>query len=304
MKYLQLSTMILLLPTKLLAQHLEIPKVQEKYIVQNVQLDAKGENAIWTLKDADIQDNPSKVTYEPSKQDSSFWFKKELDSYVIYKVQDNKLFMQGLENKLTKVSYEEMEVFYKDDLCYGDSICGTFKGNGLYSDKKFLNIEGTYQTVVDGIGTLVLPDGNEIKNIRRFYTERTVKNDNKSLFVKEYRWYTEGMRLPCLEAQELVCAQKTLGQITYFTPCLANALQEPDANDKHRGSSQNSKDIRNKRLTKDARNVNSLFSFSLYSKEKDGQNMVSYNIRENDVAVSYGLFTTDGKTIYTTPRKK
>ena len=117
------------------AQEFDHPISQTKFLVENEDLDSFGEDCIWSLKEAELQNLPEKSLYYISDSDSTLLIKEEDHTQKQYFRLNDELYIAGLENKLTKIIYDQMELYAKRNFEYGDSICGVFFGHGLYCDK-------------------------------------------------------------------------------------------------------------------------------------------------------------------------
>ena len=275
------------------AQEFDQPFSQTKYLVENADLDSFGENCIWSLKDAELQKLPEKSLYYISDSDSTLLIKDEDHTKSLYSRLNDELYYAGLENKLTKIIYDQMELYAKRNFEYRDSICGVFLGHGLYCDKVQLSVNGSYTTIVDGIGCLYLPEGNTIENVMRVTTVRKIETLEKTLVIKENRWFKHYSLLPVIERTDISCNNVSLGSVTYYTP--ANGFSEETT------SKQKSKQEKRSATPNVANRLNKSqeeIFFSINKNSQESSPTISFDISEKTSSISYEIYTLDGVRIY------
>lgn len=275
------------------AQEFDQPISQTKFLVENEDLGSFGEDCIWSLKDAELQKLPEKSFYYISDSDSTLLIKEEDHTQNLYSRLNDELYIAGLENKLTKIIYDQKELYVKKNLEYGDSICGVFSGHGLYSDKVQLSVNGTYTTVVDGAGCLVLPENKTIEDVLRVTTVRKIENIGKTFIIKENRWIKRNHLLPVIERTEISCNNVSLGSITYYTP--ANGFSEETT------SKQKSKQEKHSATPNVANRLNKSqeeIFFSINKNSQESSPTISFDISEKTSSISYEIYTLDGVRVY------
>lgn len=275
------------------AQEFDQPFGQTKYLVENADLDSCGENCIWSLKDAELQKLPEKSFYYISSNDSTLLIKEEDHTKSLYSRLNDELYNAGLENKLTKIIYDQMELYAKRNFEYRDSICGVFSGHGLYSDKVQLSINGSYTSIVDGIGCLFLPEGNTIENVIRVTTVRKIENLEKTLVIKENRWFKHCNLLPVIERTDVSSNNVSLGSVTYYTP--ANGFsEETTSKQKSKQEKRSATPTIANRLNKHQEEI----PFSISKNSKESCPTISFDISKKTSSISYEIYTLDGVRIY------
>jgi hypothetical protein len=100
------------------------------------------------------------------------------------------------------IEYKKPFIKMKYPFSYNSSYSGNFEGIYNSNDKPIGEIVGTYTVAGDGIGTLVLPGGKEIKNALRVMEVKNYKQTIGSTSVDiedlTYRWYVNEHRFPLL----------------------------------------------------------------------------------------------------------
>lgn len=275
------------------AQEFDQSISQTKYLVENADLDSFGENSIWSLEGAELEKLPEKSLYYISNNDSSLLINEEDDTQNLFSRINDDLYIAGLENKLTKITYETKELYTKRNFQYRDSISGTFAGHGLYSDKVKLSVNGTYTTIVDGIGSLVLPDNKTIENIIRVTTIRKIENIGKVLIIKENRWLEQSNLLPIIERTEIYYSNASLGSVTYYTP--TNSCSEKLTSKQKGKQEKHSATYKvENRFNKSQKEID----FSISKNNKENSPTISFDISQNASSISYEIYTLDGICIY------
>lgn len=292
MKYLMIYVLFILVPKITLAQGLRVPDCQTKYVIDNALLAQEGNGVVWDLSEADLQEQPHEVIYSTCEQDSFIMFVKEFDTCNLYKYSDGKLQVAGLENKLTKITFEQMEIYSKSNMAYGDSIYGDFNGHGIYSDKLTLSINGSYKTIVDGMGTLILPDNKKIEGIKRLKTQRVVNINKRQLTMTEYHWFAKENLFPVLEKMDVSCNGKDLGNIAYYIPIFA--LDKVEVKQDNPCTKQRSGDdkIKSKQYNNDG------VSYSIVGTQDDGSHCLSIDILHANTKITYNLYTLEGMSVF------
>lgn len=144
-----------------------------------------------------------------------------------YDVKGDSLLLTGHENRLTKMMYDEPELFLHFPMQLGDSIEGYFHGRGTYCNRIALHSYGRYKTKAIEHGSMVLPEGDTLKHVLLIHTERItgeqyypdIHHDSLSVYTTDSimshllidstltishtdRWYAAGYRYPVLERRQ------------------------------------------------------------------------------------------------------
>ena len=194
-----------------------------------------GLGCVWDLSDIEGLGKRASLEYFANPKEVNQIIGLEQSTYYFYKPESQVVFLDGYENKLTKVVYRMPEVTYCKDMTLGCEKAGVIDGYSIYSDYIFSRIYGTYLYQVDGKGSLRLPSGEVLGNVTRVHLSKTISqkylNNIKSskalrLLVDSiapyhadsivrhlaldsclvetnvYRWYAQGYRYPIYETME------------------------------------------------------------------------------------------------------
>ncbi|WP_300935793.1 hypothetical protein [uncultured Muribaculum sp.] len=164
------------------------------------------------------------------------------------------IFVAGHENNLWRMEFDRREPWLTGSMRHGYSSAGTIHGKGIYCDRLRYVIGGSYRISVDAAGSLILPEGDTLRNVQRVHTLRTFLHDyypidsvdcditadelgkaaaeNRLLTLDARRWYAPGYRYPLLEVQTLTSGGdgKTLMRQASYTPAseMESLLSDPD----------------------------------------------------------------------------
>ncbi len=236
------------------SNHYRNGDVQEKKQVIVEGFDLSGKNGVWSLEDAEI----SKKTYITEyTADADTMMMLERGNRTYFHQENGLVSIIGSENPQELISYDMPETWLKFPMQKGDSIIGYFNGTGKYCDHLFMRRFGTYMTMADAVGKLVLPEGDTLRNVIRLHTERyvgtivtpidTIKTvvpvftvdsivthlipDTARVREDVYRWYAEGYRYPVLEATTLHVGSTALSkEVFYFAPEIQEQLALDEEN--------------------------------------------------------------------------
>ena len=286
----------MLVPTITLAQELRVPDCQAKYIIDHASLEQEGNGAVWNLSEAELQEQSYKVAYSTYEHDSSVISLNEFDTSNLYKYSDGELRMAGLENKLTKITFEQMELYSKSNMTYGDSFCGDIKGHGIYSDKLDLRISGSYKTIVDGVGTLILPDNTKLEGIRRLKTRRVVNINKKQLIMIEHRWFIKESLFPILEKIDVSCNGINLGKIAYYIPIFG--LDKVDVVQGNLHSKQYKQPRSGDEIIRSKQNNHDGVSYFIAGTQDNGSYYLSIDILRANTKIAYNIYTLEGMSVF------
>lgn len=263
MKHAILTLVILLYSSYIVGQVerlANVPRIGDKFMVQTlteVAPGACGADCVWNFSHANTDGAVKEIVYMlcPEYPDR---LTKIFDATRYYEcMTGDSLVCLGRESNTLKIEYDSPETIAVFPVNYGDSLSGYFYGRGNYCDMVVLRVRGTYAVKADGLGTVILPDGNAIKNVMRIHTKRAVSCESfpsdsvwppyknyssydiqqilaeDSLVVYEdvYRWYATGYRYPILVFSTMtVCGEETITS-AYYCPtfeqsCLVDEVNE------------------------------------------------------------------------------
>lgn len=298
-------------------------------IIVNEQISAnditqKGADVVWDISNADVLSRQYKVRYSDVAGSKHRMACTERATMYYYDLQADTLLVGGFENNTTKIDYDIKEVYLHFPMRYGDSYSGVFHGTGMYCDKIAIRSFGRYKVEADAYGTLISPECDTLYNVTRLHTTRLVcglrypsdslqaisstplSTDSIDVYINNgkfmmrtdiYRWYAEGYRYPVMETQTTSLQGTDVKPYvtTYYYPPSEQELTDnfaiyeiPKSYTQPKASGQSSN-----------------FSNLTYNVCKIEQEQVSLEYSLSAPAdISYGIYTTDGKTVYASDKKK
>lgn len=210
-----------------------VDDILKGYTIDRLEVRGSKENCIWDLSNSTISENPIKEMIL-LKNDTSSIMATLIGNTLIYtnNIDRDTLERIGYENNLQSIVYEKPEITLVYPLHYGDSISGYIYGTGVFCDKLKLRSFGTYTLNVEKLGTIILPNGKQLKKSLLIHTKRYISTekyplnyaipsyndftqdsieyyinlDNSLLCQEEYNIYSKGYRYPIIKKY-----------ITYFT---------------------------------------------------------------------------------------
>ena len=148
---------------------------------------------------------------------------REKNMDYFFKVSPSGMAEYGHSTEAFTVIYDTPIVKFPFPFTYGSAI------NGIFSGKQILNnqttaVTGTYSTLADGYGTLILPGNIKIQNVLRVKFVRQSNNSPSAAIA--YRWYAQNtdpvVRYPLLTIIVIQTGSKTsVRTVAYY----ANAYQ-------------------------------------------------------------------------------
>ncbi len=132
----------------------------------------------------------------------------------LYNISKNQVEYSGYEKEDRQYIFTLPIVKTKYPQSYGTSFEGTFAGNILIGGQAAGEIAGTYSTVVDGEGTILLPGGEKLPVIRVKTTKTTTKwgPSCHTQEVIKYLWYAQDIRYPVFVSMETAYYEPGTGQ--------------------------------------------------------------------------------------------
>lgn len=208
----------------------------------NAVIGDKGENIVWDFCRIPTGGQSRDIEFSSDYEDEAA-IAKVFGNTRHYYVQDPcAIRCTGYENNTVRVEYDRPAVAVPFPIAYGNKQEGIFHGIGMYSETLMMRLCGTYSAEVDAFGTLLLPDGEKLDNVRRTHiTQKTyamsypwintktgllryvnetiplssdsikayINNGSDSVSVEEaYLWYADGYRYPIVETHIYVNDRK------------------------------------------------------------------------------------------------
>jgi len=135
----------------------------------------RGKNIVWDFSRLNTINEEYGVRYiEPEKKckDSLLVTCIEHNTMYKYALKGDSLFMLGFENSGSKLVLGKPGLYLTYPFTYGDSITSIYNGTGSYVNTLLSEADGILTTVADGMGTLILPDGDTLFNVLRVRSEQ------------------------------------------------------------------------------------------------------------------------------------
>ncbi|MBR1656557.1 MAG: hypothetical protein IJ698_09145, partial [Prevotella sp.] len=141
----------------------------KRFRLQHTTLSQRGEDITWDLSGKSVQDAKYRHRYA-AVPDTSLLSCVDGDTRYYYDCRGDSLLLLGFENNQTRLTYILPVAYLRFPFQYGDSIGGRYEAFGTYCDREALHVRGRYKSVADATGTLILPDGDTLKNVLRIRT--------------------------------------------------------------------------------------------------------------------------------------
>ena len=210
----------------------------------------RGENVVWDFSRMSADGQSEGVEFS-SDYESDSTIAKVVGNTRYYYIQDScAIRCTGYENSAMRVEYDRPTVAVPFPIAYGNKQEGVFHGIRMYSETLMMRLCGTYSAVVDAVGTLLLPGGEKLDNVRRIhivnktcamlypwintrkellkYVNETVpfnsdsirahiNNGTDSVSEEEtFLWYADGYRYPIVETHIFVNDRRR--SCTFYCP--------------------------------------------------------------------------------------
>ena len=161
------------------------------------------------------------------------------NAYTFIKANDAQIWLEGLDiPDLGVVTYSDKNLWLNFPLNYNESQTDAFKGTYTFNVQGISglsNRDGELTTKYDGFGTLILPDGMRVENVRRLKLDQTVNdvvsisglNITTKIVTTTYHYFAEDERLQLFtitESQSTVTPPGTTvnGKNAYYRVPSAN----------------------------------------------------------------------------------
>jgi hypothetical protein len=148
----------------------------------------KGKNVLWDFSQLKPINKDYRVyNIESNKKrgtDTIDIISIEHQTMYKYSLKGSSLFFEGFENSGSNLILQKPELNLVFPFALGDSISDIYNGHGHYMNTLVLNTEGMFTTVADGLGTLILPEGDTLYNVLRIRSERSYKQKTLPIFLE------------------------------------------------------------------------------------------------------------------------
>lgn len=177
--------------------------------IEAVEAGTRGCEAVWDMSHAVVVEDGCTMRFFNSGD--SVVARVEGRQQWVYQIKGDSVLLRSQETALSNLADSLPALKMVFPLAYGDSISSPIYYRGKYSGNNAIATAGRYSMVVDGEGTLILPD-DTISNVLRIH-ERLDEKMNVSPWVKEriisadedslmrhvcdtYSWYSSDFRYP------------------------------------------------------------------------------------------------------------
>jgi hypothetical protein len=186
-------------------------------------------------------------------------------------LRQDSLLTTGMENALSKVSFEQPELSLTFPFSYGDSTASVFYGTASWCEHSYSRVYGESRVKADAKGTLITPDGDTLRQVLRIHTRRIIGSqtfpvgtepDMKSLLSKSSRFTTDdartnlsrdiaetnvttedifqffvtGYRYPVIETRRALSPDGKVSEEAYYCPPSEQELLADEENEQIRNS--------------------------------------------------------------------
>ena len=234
-----------------------------KQQVEYAAVATKAAKEVWDFSDTDFDGKDFRQTYFLWCDSTGTHVNiSEKGTRTCHTLQGDTLVITGYHNSLTRMEYDEGEAWLRFPMAVGDSLTGTFHGRGTYCDKLAMRTYGRYRTKAERLGTMLLPDGDTLRNVLHLKTERIsaaryypialrdslrpatadslrlwLTTDTAATRTVVDRWYAPSCQYPVLETRALFHGTDAAPYFTlalYYPP----SIQEEQQRSADSGNSQ------------------------------------------------------------------
>lgn len=209
-------------------------------------------NGTWNLSDIQVVNDDYRFCYEEPISNDFCFAGIEHDTHYYYQQKSDTLKLWGFENHLSKVEYNLPEIVFVENLNIGDCLNGVFHGLEMYGETLSFRLYGTFQYKVECKGTLLLSDGDSLKNVTKVHYSKIIgkikhpkvksldelrnfvfkeqvfdeksiiehlHSDDNLIFVDQYKLYADGYRYPIYETIETKTNENVnLYELAFYNP--------------------------------------------------------------------------------------
>ena len=235
----------------------------EKQQVTYLSFESVGKGCLWNINDIEEIGTRYDVEYYMSKNDEGVIVGRERNTLRYFEQHGDTLLMSGYENRMSRFCYDRPKAMLHFPITFGDKVSGVFHGSCAYAEEVMMRVFGTYMVDVDATGSLVLPDGDTLRNVKRVHveemtclqhlpnivTERQLKNyigsvcvfsddsirryvetDSAAVKTDKYQWYAKGYRYPVYETVTTsLCGGRPVMMAAYYcSPQVQEAIYDKE----------------------------------------------------------------------------
>lgn len=195
----------------------------------NIKSDGEG----WSLKDVGLSKKNFRIRYNDGKDTI---IAQEPRARVIYRQTERGISIIGAEDNLLAIQYDQPEEWLRFPMTRKDTLSGEFSGKGVYCKQIPIQRYGTYKTAIESVDSMLLPEGEVLKDVVCLHTERQITDitelDKMQQEQHHYRWYAKGYRYPILEAIVSSREGKVFEEVAFYCPLEEQEKLESDRENK------------------------------------------------------------------------
>ena len=159
--------------------------------------DTTGKGVVWDFSSAAVGDKVVKLRYF-NLGDTLVEKAGSKRSSLIVDAESG-IMLTGFEDYLSKVRFYNAVCYQPKHLFYGYQSKLATEGEEWYCDKIYHRINSECSLEVDGIGTLITPDGDTLGNVVRTHILIALCDSTGSREIHRYRWLAPGYRYPIFD---------------------------------------------------------------------------------------------------------
>lgn len=185
-----------------------------------------GKEVVWNFQNLRSVNDSYELKYYSF--DDSLMIGQEHRTLYKYIMYGDSLLCSGFENRSIEIVNIKPELLLVYPAVFGNRHEDYFYGNGDYCNQLFCSVFGKSSIELDGYGTLIMPDGDTIRNVLRTHQvklqiERScpylliaaidtvyspdsvdyhLATDTLHYCIDIHRWYAEGYRYPVFETMK------------------------------------------------------------------------------------------------------
>ena len=219
------------------------PDSLNKEIISSFDVGGEGYNVIWDFSNMDFDDNTDTTSVRLYHIDNRFLWCDNGTMATFHQDTDT-LFMSREETPIYETDFSSSVIKMIYPFYYGSVISAPFSGKGLYEGKIALTENGNSLIKGDAHGTLILAEGDTLRNVLRVHTIldssielSEVQSNGYIMTVKKitdiYEWYAQGYRYPVLESREvrMYYDKKLISRYisaNRMSPCMQSDIMDPE----------------------------------------------------------------------------
>lgn len=269
--------------------------------VETIGVGDHGQGVVWDMSHAVVVEDGCPMRFFNSGDSVVAWVMGKRQQ--VFEVRCDSVLLRSEETALYNLADSTPSLMMLFPLSYGDSVCSPAYYRGKYSGSNALSVAGDYSTVVDGEGTLILPDDtiNTVLRVHECLDARLgLSTSSKEMpsnadygeglrYVRDvYCWYSSDFRYPLAHVtrQRFYKASDQIktDEVSYLCPPAIQLYALGDFREPKHKQTSSSSHAKNTETTSDER----MFA--------DKTSSVNVKVAESDIEV---IITGGGKTAVT-----